>query len=76
MDPEHFTVTVLIVGVKGGGVVCTITVEVQCFYSQVEWAETFTRLETRLLLNLSRCLRRLGSFLEAEKFAAQVLRTM
>jgi hypothetical protein len=41
-------------------------------FVEVEWAETFTRLETRLLLNLSRCLRRLGAFLEAEKAAAQV----
>jgi len=40
---------------------------------EVEWEETFCRLENHLLLNLSRCERRMGNFKEAEKLAQQVL---
>ena len=40
---------------------------------QVEWADRFSKLETSLLLNLSRCMRRLNNYAEAEAFAQQVI---
>ena len=39
---------------------------------QVEWEEAFCKLENHLLLNLSRCERRLGNFTHAQHLAEQV----
>jgi len=40
---------------------------------EVEWADTFARMESHLLLNLSRCKRRLGHHDKAVHYAQQVL---
>ena len=54
----------------GGSLEITLTVPL----NQVEWADTFLKLESHLLLNLSRVERRLGNLKEAEQLAQQVPR--